>query len=324
MELIWIGVLFKLNLIEGYVLVTLPEKTVTLLKREAAAIRDQSVVAVTRLRTFTGKLCWVAGVLPRVRWVVRIFYAVLAKHEREVKRRKQRGVKRRTPDHLVHTKRMALALVWIATFWGANQVLLTRTYHVYDLAKDLVIVTDASPWGVGAVLVHLATGKVMEALESPLIPSDEIELGVKIGDPAGQGIVELLAIWVALKKWIKYFAHRRRVPLLRADSMAALGAARKYASPTPSMNHLGGELGLMLEIHDVPEPDSAHLPGKLNDAADFLSRYHAPVIPPLPASLYGVTPKNLSRVGPAWKYLLPTATQRPDLWRGGDESSEEE
>ena len=203
-------------------------------------------------------------------------------------------------------------------------MLPTRTYHVYDLTKDLAIVTDASPWGVGAVLVHLSTGKVLEAIESALTPQDEDELGLKIGDPAGQGIVELLAFWVALKKWIRYFAHRRRIPLLRADSMAALGAARKYASPTPSMNHLGGELGLLLEIHDVPEPVSAHLPGKLNDAADFLSRFHAPAIPPPPPSMLGVTPKSILRGGDGWKYLLPTASQRPDLWVGGDASSDEE
>ncbi len=89
------------------------------------------------------------------------------------------------------------------------------------------------------------------------------------------------------------------------------------------MNHLGGALGLILEIHDVPEPISAHLPGKLNDAADFPSRFHAPVIPTLPSSLLGVTPKRPVRGGSVWKYLLPTAAQRPVLWVGSEESCSE-
>ena len=86
------------------------------------------------------------------------------------------------------------------------------------------------------------------------------------------------------------------------------------------MHHLGGELGLLLEVHDVPEPVSAQIPGKLNDAADYLSRLSAPKVPPIPASLRGVKVKSLLR-GAKRNYLLPTATERPDLW-GADTGSD--
>ena len=107
--------------------------------------------------------------------------------------------------------------------------------------------------------------------------------------------------------------------------MAALGAARKYASPVPAMNYLDGELGLLLEIFDVPDPVSAHIPGKLNDAADYLSRLSAPVVPLTPDSLRGVKVKSLLRSEKGRGYLLPTASTRPEIWGaavGSDASHE--
>ena len=70
--LVWIGVQFYLNVEQRTVEVTLPEKTLNRLREEAESMRSQSVVGLARLRTFTGQLCWVSGVLPRIRWVVRV------------------------------------------------------------------------------------------------------------------------------------------------------------------------------------------------------------------------------------------------------------
>ncbi len=87
------------------------------------------------------------------------------------------------------------------------------------------------------------------------------------------------------------------------------------------MNHLGGELGLLLEVHDVPEPMSAHIPGKLNEAADDLSRISEPEVPPAPASLQGVKVKSLLRGAKGRDYLLPTVTERTELC-GADSGSD--
>ena len=205
LELVWIGVLFRLDLENGLVVVTLPEKTVTLLRNEAAAMKSQAVVGVNRLRTFVGKLCWVSGILPRVRWIVGILYAVLTKHEREVKSRTRRQTKRRTPEHMIHTKRMALALTWVAAFWNANSATLTRIYTVREVDADLGITTDASLWGVGVILVHTVISKVMAAVEATLAQEDADELGVVIEDQDGQGVLALLGNFFALQCWIHQF-----------------------------------------------------------------------------------------------------------------------
>ena len=104
--------------------------------------------------------------------------------------------------------------------------------------------------------------------------------------------------------------------------MAALGAARKMASPVPSMNHLGAEVSITLEIEDMIDPTSAHLPGKVNDIADFFSRVWAPQKPPKPAGIDRVKLRTVERSDRGRGYALPTAAQRPELWAGGLEEEE--
>ena len=124
----------------------------------------------------------------------------------------------------------------------------------------------------------------------------------------------MLAVYVALKRWMKYFGARRRVPLIKSDSSAALGVARKYASPTPVLNHLGAEISLLLETEDAVDPISDHLPGKMNGLADFYSRLHAPSPEPEPAGLRGVKVRSLVVGTEGRGFVLPTAAQHPELW----------
>ena len=170
-------------------------------------------------------------------------------------------------------------------------------------------------------MVVSQSGVVLEGFSSSLTTQDELELNIRIGDPAGQGVVEMLAILVAIKLWTRFFRQRTRIPSLLADSLAALGVARKFSSPTPELNHLGSELSLHLEIHDVVDPKSAHVPGKLNDLADFLSRLSAPEVPAMPEGLRGVKPRELKE-DRGRGYLLPTAAQRPELWVAGGPGEE--
>ena len=86
---------------------------------------------------------------------------------------------------------MQLALVWIAAFWREGQKTVRRVYYTVEPPRDLAIVTDASPWGAGGILVHLSTGKPLEGFTAELTAKDEAELGVTIGSPDGQALLEL-------------------------------------------------------------------------------------------------------------------------------------
>ena len=100
---------------------------------------------------------------------------------------------------------------------------------------------------------------------------------------------------------------------MKSDSCAALGAHRKLSSPVPALNHLGAETSLMLESLDMADPEATHLPGKLNDLADYLSRLSAPVVPPKAKGLGDLKMRTLAEKD-VLRFVLPTAAERPDLW----------
>ena len=47
---------------------------------------------------------------------------------------------------------------------------------------------------------------------------------------------------------------------------------KRLSSGTPTLNWIGAELGIQLEAMQVGEVIAHHLPGRLNDMADWLSR----------------------------------------------------
>jgi len=74
-------------------------------------------------------------------------------------------------------------------------------------------------------------------------------------------------------------------------------------------------MSIHLEVWDVDEPVGHHLPGKLNDLADLLSRQAAPARVPEPKGLTGTKVREVVRKGLAGRgYVLPTPAQEPSLW----------
>lgn len=76
------------------------------------------------LRTVTGKVSWLSGVVPRAKWILRILYAVLAAREREVHtgeedNRRGRRADDRDKSYMFVVKRIERARV--ALIGGAPQ-----------------------------------------------------------------------------------------------------------------------------------------------------------------------------------------------------------
>ena len=61
------------------------------------------------------------------------------------------------------------------------------------------ITTDASPEGLGAILIINA--QVIDALTSPVTEQDAKDLEFELGASSSQGTVEALALVVALQHW---------------------------------------------------------------------------------------------------------------------------
>ena len=97
-----------------------------------------------------------------------------------------------------------------------------------------------------------------------------------IGDAAGQSSWEALSLLCALRAWAKFFKGRQVRLLVRSDNTSTLRLAMKLSSKSPILNGLGAEIALTLEVFELHELLTEHVPGKLNVRADTLSRIWAP------------------------------------------------
>ena len=173
------------------------------------------------------------------------------------------------------------------------------------------ITTDASPEGLGAVLI--VNGQVIDAIASPVSEMDAKDLGFELGSSASQGTVEALAMVVALKHWNNKLAGMTIDLTIQADSVTALSMAQKQSASSPSINFLGAILGILLEKAKIEDLYLVHIPGVANKVADYLSRPSKWKGSPRPPELGEVQISECESRGDGF-YALPAPGRRPELW----------
>lgn len=112
----WIGTVIEVN--QDVMQFSIPEKMVKEVLTEVKNWPGRGMVSLKSARTITGKLSWIAGILPRLKWVPSTFYSVMADAERDQRDGKEaeRASKRsdsRPKDGLVPVRRLGAALEWI-------------------------------------------------------------------------------------------------------------------------------------------------------------------------------------------------------------------
>ena len=158
---------------------------------------------IKELRATTGRLSWVGGVLPRLRWTVNVLYATLAQVERDQKD----GMEERRAAAREDT-RSKTGLFPIKRLGGVHHWLL----KLFENPVSMGIITDASPKGWGAILVKVVDGHrkqlvPLEAVEG-LISEDEAKLlEVPWGESASQAVMEALAILRAVDNGATSYAY---------------------------------------------------------------------------------------------------------------------
>ena len=293
-RLVWIGTTFELKRDE--LILSAPDKMVKEVKAHLEDWKKKGMIPHKEVRSIVGKLSWLAGILPRMRWAVTCLYGALAhaeKEEREgleAKRAESREKDQRPKLGLISVKRMGAALPWLVALLQEPQRLMLRREPLVVQEPAWAIITDASPKGLGAVLAKIHLGDptrkmtIEATLEAIVQPKDAAALQVDYGEASSQGVMEALALVRAIQKWGPKI--RGETILIRSDSTVALAMARKLASPHPSINFLAAELGIQLEHSRIPKLVLQHLAGKLNVEADWLSRIQSRG--QMPESLQGV------------------------------------
>ena len=298
-QLTWIGAGLRLDHEARDTVIYVPAQ---MLREVVAALEElekPGLVPLKAVVSLAGRLSWIAGLLPRLRWAVRVIYAVVAQTRRDElsgaeRRRAQSRADTRVKRGLVASKRLALPARWLRFVLGpANGAPLVRRAP-WDLgAPTLGVIVDASPWGLGGVLFHVGTLRPLEWFASALTPEEGALLGVPAGDSRIQQVAEALALLVALHAWGRFFRAAQGRVLARSDSTVALALLGKLASPSPALNFLAAEFGLRLEWSDVRALELEHIPGALNEVADALSRLSGPDPPAAPELLKGVKQRQV-------------------------------
>lgn len=91
------------------------------------------------LKSTTGKLSWIAGIIPRCGWAVSILYGVIADHERDAAsgaeaRRAPSREDTRDKSGLIRVKRMRLAREWLLKMLETQEVWKARKVPLVDEA----------------------------------------------------------------------------------------------------------------------------------------------------------------------------------------------
>ena len=312
-QVMWIGVQFSLH--PDALLVTVPKKFIDTLMETFQSWKGMA--SIKELRTVCGRLSWLSGLLPRIRWVVAVFYKVLHQRLDDVKsgteeNRRSGRSDDRTKDHLFFVKQLEQPLKWLEAYLTATMEHPVKKYKL-DVNKypKATIITDASPEGLGGVL--LVNNRLVRAFSSPVMETDATALTFKYLESASQGIVETLAVLVAIRHWAKELASCRVELQVQSDSVTTLALTQRLANRDCTLNFLGGELAVQCERIGIEALAASHLPGSANTVADFLSRPSKWKDVSMPAELRGIDIQAPEARIEGW-YSLPTPKAAPELW----------
>ena len=113
--------------------------------------------------------------------------------------------------------------------------------------------------------------QVIDTVASPVTEFDAKALGFELGTSSSQGVVEALAIIMALQHGGAKLADHYPIhyPIGFSDSLAT---SQKKSGASAAQNFCGAVLGVLLERYRVEDVKLQHIPGVANKVADYLSR----------------------------------------------------
>jgi len=268
-SVVWIGA--QLTAKRDSVQVTIPADKLQDLSAQTIAFRKQSVVYRNAVRSYCGKLSFVAGMVPVLRPFLSIIWAALSS-------------KSRLPPNLVHCRRFHVALDWFLALFKGIHGPLVRDFPLHQQwapAGDY-IATDACPWGFAGVL--FSNNSPVAWFANPISRDDQRRFGKK-GDCKHNTTWEALAILVAIRIWLPGTQVLARI---KSDSLSALRSMVKLSSSSPALGLIAREIALdsVLGLYTVGV--AVHIPGVSNVLPDDLSRMWAPEPHAFPSILQGV------------------------------------
>ena len=260
----WIGM--KLEVSPREVKVHVPEDKVLELETLSLQILSGNVVSCKLLRSYAGKAMNIATVIHTWRPFVQQLFAAL----------NTEGLSG-APKHCVWTKQIQTPMYWILAFLHQLRSHLVRRWDVAAFAnkgEHVAIMWDASPFGLGAVLI--LNGVIKEYLHDISQPFETDLLDISIGSSESQQTMEALAGLVALRIWKQHWMSARAFLALRSDNMGALTLFGRLKTSSRANSIIAREFALDLGDSSFAPQVTEHIPGFSNIICDNLSRLQDP------------------------------------------------
>ena len=273
----WIGAEITLKDDTSEVQVSIPWEKKEKLLQSCLEMARRPVVTRKKLSSLAGGLSFVAGLVPHLRPFLDTLWAALARPGGT----SNDGVLRHS-GKMIHVRRFAPALQWVVALLKESQVPLTRILSSKEEKVEAEITTDASPWGLGAVL--RTGGQIVAAFASPLTEDILTKFQAKTGDPKFTTLWEALALLTAFRLWLPDFKFRAHVRV-KADSLSSLVVLAKGRAKSLELNVIAREVALDQALQQYRLTLLEHIPGVTNLEADYLSRIHSPHPPAMPEQL---------------------------------------
>ena len=191
------------------------------------AVQARNVVSLKALRTLTGKLQSIASLMYTWRPFVHMMYAALYKYEDSGNC--ARG--------FCWRRQIQTPIDWIRAFLAENHGNLRRVFTVDSYLRrgvPISITTDASPFGIGAVLE--VGGSLTSFFSDSLSVLDRALLAVASPPTsADQQVLEAFAILVALRHWSPQWRGQRVRLSVLTDNVAAPVSYTHLTLPTSDL-----------------------------------------------------------------------------------------
>jgi len=268
----WIGA--QLTTLSAGIEVSIPEDKLDALQALTIDLMASTVCGRRSVRSYCGKLSFVAGMVPFIRPFLSMLWRALS------------TTTSRLPSNLIHTRQLKVALDWIHALLQGRQGPLVRLFPMeIKLADDGdYIATDACPWGFAGV--RFVQHSPVAWFATPLTEEDLRRFRARRGDSKHNTTLEALAIFVGIRLWLPGTSVLARV---RSDSLSALRSMVKLSSRSLDLNLIAHELALDAVQGLYTIGMATHIPGVSNQLPDDLSRMWAPEPHAFPLALAGIT-----------------------------------
>ena len=276
-KVVWIGNSFVIsNVLVG---VSIKQERLEDLLQVTKDLLEINVIPRKAVRSFAGKCASIASVIEAWRPFLTDLWAAIAECDA---RHKAPGTDKsnNAPKNCIWQKQIRVTLFWVKAFLTCSAGTLARIYRMesfFVTYPRVRMLLDASPWGLGGLLVldEIPCGW----FANPLGELDVKKFGVDLGTADGQQIWESLCLLVAIRLWKSLWYLQRLALEVRSDNLAALFLLSKLKSKSPTLNLIGRELAFEFGNCSFKPKFQAHTPGVANVIPDLLSRKFQPGVP---------------------------------------------